>query len=73
MIHFTETTFNYQSENDEFFSLKFDEKVLKIKKEMETREFLKILERMLFMASFRGVYCLRNEVPSCYVEDYVIK
>lgn len=33
MVHFTETTFNFQSENDEFFSLKFNEKVLRIKKE----------------------------------------
>lgn len=32
MVHFTETTFNFQSENDEFFSLKFNEKVLRIKK-----------------------------------------
>lgn len=37
MVHFTETTFNFQSENDEFFSLKFNERVLRIKKENEAR------------------------------------
>lgn len=72
-IQFSETTFNFQSENDESFSLKFNEKVLKIKKENESREAIKAIERWLFLCAFRGAYCLRNEVPSCYVEDYVVK
>ena len=53
--------------------MKFSERVLRIKKENEAREALKAIERCLFLASFRGAFCLRNEVPSCYVEDYVIK
>lgn len=73
MVHFTETSFNYQSENDEYFSLKFGEKMLKIKKDNESRDVLKAIERCLFLCAFRGAFCLRNEVPAHSVEDYVVK
>lgn len=60
MIPFNETSFNYQSENDEYFSLKFGERVLKIKKQNESKEAVKAIERCLFLCSFRGAFCLRN-------------
>lgn len=60
MIQFTETTFNYLSESDEYFSLKMGEKSLKIKKDNESKEAIKTIERRLFMCSFRGAFCLRN-------------
>ena len=31
------------------------------------------MERILFLCSFKGAYCLRNEVPSENITDYVIK
>ena len=49
------------------------ERLLKIKKDGESKELIKLVERILFLCLFRGAYCLRNEVPAHPVEDYVIK
>ena len=48
------------------------EKTLRIRKENESREALRAIERCLFRVSFIGAYCLRNEVPSAFVADYAL-
>lgn len=70
-VVFTEVTFNYLDNPEDYLALKYADKVVKIKKDHDSRILIQTIEQKLLFCTFKGAYMLRNEVPNLFVLDFL--